>query len=102
MAWRASDWSLPPLAKELSSTFSEGDRQFKHRVVARYPIGSPEARLTSELKSQGFTVTDTSGAMSEARLTRFIGCGDTVWGVAWSASKGKLTEVRAFYGAVCL
>lgn len=102
LIWRASDASLPPLAKGLSRHINEGDQQFKRRIEGQYPVGSPEAKLISDLKSQGFQVTVRLGESSEGRLSRFIGCGDKVWSVYWHAGNGKLTKVLANYGAVCL
>lgn len=100
--WRASDASLPPLAKGMTSRFDEGNRQFKRRIEQRYPLGSSEDRLVSDLKSQGFDVTLRPNSLSEGVLSRFIGCGDKQWSVRWYADTGKLKKVYAVYGAICL
>lgn len=101
LTWRGSDSSLPPLARGMGSTFAEGDRQFKARVLSRFPIGSPEPGLLAELQRQGFKIT-MRGSAREAMLGRFIGCGDKEWRVEWRASEGRIAEISALYGADCL
>lgn len=102
LAWQASDWSLPPIAQGMDSTFSKGDEQFKRRVYLRYPIGSSEKRLIADLQSQGFVADIRPGDFSSADLQRFIGCGNKVWSVRWRATSDRITEVFGVYGAVCL
>ncbi len=102
LAWQVSDWSLPPIAQGMDSSFSTGDAQFKARVRARYPVGSSEKRLLADLRAQGFTADVRPGDLSSADLRRFIGCGDKIWSVRWRATGDRITEVFGVYGAICL
>lgn len=102
IVWRASDASLPPLAKGLTGSFDEKERQFKRRIEQLYPVGSSRDRLVSDLRSQGFDLHLNPGEFSEAHLSRFIGCGDKRWRITWLADGDALREVTAVHGAFCL
>jgi hypothetical protein len=100
--WRVSDAALPPLAKSGGSTSSGSRAGFNERVRSRYAVGSSEARMVADLRAQGFHVVVRREDFSEARLGRFIGCGDMVWLITWRATRGKLTDIQAVQGADCL
>lgn len=100
--WQGSEMSLPALAKGMpGNSFADGDRAFKERIARLYPAGSPAQRLEADLTAQGFRL-GRRGDWRFAELRRFIGCGDKVWRVEWWVENGKLREVSAMYGPVCL
>lgn len=107
-AWRCSPYApLPPIARDLPSDFAKGERVFAARVAARYPLGSPEQFIRSDLRRQGFNIDKAHPSRGprkwEARVSRFNGCGGTEWIIKWRADlQGRLSEVRTIYGATCL
>lgn len=104
MAWRLSDWSLPPLARGLSrGSWEDGQRRFTQKLQETYPPGTAEKVLVAELNREGFkTVIHHGDRYSEGTLARFMGCGDKEWRVLWHASNGYVIEIRGLYGANCL
>lgn len=86
----------------MSSKFASGKQVFRARIDNSYPTGSSEAKLVSDLESQGFEITTYPNGRSKAELSRFIGCGSKVWSVYWSAEEGKVTDITSMYGTVCI
>lgn len=100
IGWRTMDASLPPLARGIRGS-DNGEQLFRDRVSRSYPIGTSEDRLLNDLRRQGFIVRQ-SPDLSQAKVTRLIGCGGLVWSVNWRARQGRLTWIRGVYGADCL
>ena len=102
LAWNASEWPLPPIAKKLNGAMSARDAEFKRRVSWRYQPGRPEHRLVSDMRAQAFTLSTERGGWAEAELQRFVLCGNEEWAVYWQASGGKITQVAGLYRVICL
>jgi hypothetical protein len=102
LVWRCSDLSLPPIARDLPLKYSEARPIFNQRVIARYPVGMSEKVLIAALEDQGFKVSQSS-MRSMAVLSRFNGCGASVWRIHWSTdASGRISKIGGIYGADCL
>jgi hypothetical protein len=98
--WRASDASLPPIARGIRGV-KAGEQVFRERVGSRYRLGSSEADLVMDLERQGFRLT-LDPQLSRATVSRIIICGQLEWIVTWKANRGRLTEVNGIFGATCV
>ena len=98
--WRASDASLPPIARGVRGV-KAGEQIFRERIKNRYPIGSLETGLTTDLKRQGFQLR-LGSRFSRATISRFFYCGQLEWMITWKADRGRLTEVNGIFGATCV
>ena len=88
----------PSIGRDLPSNYDEGERAFDERVRARFPIGTSEACLVKELRSQGFSIVF-SPKMADATITRGL-IMKTIWSVRWRAREDRLEEVWGVYGAI--
>ena len=105
----------PPIGRALPHGEQARTRAFQARVLTKFPVGSSDARLRSELKKQRFKVlpVDTSPTIVHYRYDfdaersglSLNGCRDE-WNIYWAARNGRITVISASYdrhraGAAC-
>lgn len=74
----------PPIGRDLPITFGYTPA-FEQRLSQRFPVGSEEQQLVTELRNEVFG----------------IACKDE-WTVQWSADQGKITGITGLNRRVCL
>ncbi len=96
----------PPLARGLPKSFGP-TQDFDRRVKQLYPIGSDEAKLLTELRSERFTITE-SHDPSDRNLrsalyeSEHFPCKET-WTIRWVYDHGIINDVEGRYsGDLCL
>jgi hypothetical protein len=97
----------PTIAKNLSGrTWKELNDAFNARVQWRFPVGSSEAAMLTELKREHFKP-DTPGKsvpryqFSVLRDLPGLPCRQ-FWRVEWNSDAGNITDIEGGYGGVCL
>jgi hypothetical protein len=97
----------PSIGWNLPSDPDRAQQVFDQRVHERYPIGSSEAALVSDLRGQGFGISDNRQSPLE-RFRKFaIDCsyisivpGHT-WEILWTAVDGRITDIGAIFIQSC-
>ncbi len=95
----------PPIGRDLPRSF--GDMPyFNERVTQRFPAGSDERKLLTELHSERFAITETHEPSSRYRLSaiyevRGVVCRE-VWTIQWTAEQGKIKEIAGSNRDICL
>jgi hypothetical protein len=98
--------SMPPLVRGLPRSFGPTS-DFGRRIAPRYPIGSEEAKLHTELRSERFAITESADATGRnQRLATYervlLPCKEP-WTVRWVYDHGIIKEVDGRYsGDLCL
>jgi len=96
--------SPPAIGSHLPGTFAVASDAFDQRVKARFPVGSGEAALRTELEREGFVTTrDKDSPLNfSARFhaNELVCVAD--WAVRWSGEEGKIANIEARYKEVCL
>lgn len=87
---------LPVLAAGLPSDLHQAEQTFNARVKTRFPAGTPDRVIRSDLAAQGFKVDGENGEL----LRDNIPC-RTVWSVRWKAARGIIREAWGVYGFQC-
>jgi hypothetical protein len=93
----------PPsqLTKDLRGTWAAISLEMDRRVKAKFPVGSPEDALITELRHEAYTKEDWRAAIDqehEARREENDGICNKAAYVFWRAdSNGALTSVRGEY-----
>jgi hypothetical protein len=94
----------PPIADGIHGLFSEMPEKFDRRVRERFPVGSDEARLHQELLRERFVITRNEG--DPFRYSANFASSDMAcridWTIRWSQYAGKIAEITATEGHVCL
>ena len=98
-----------PLTADLSGAGDTASKEFNRRIVTRFPVGSSEAAMTTELRYEGFVRDDWSYANPDkdealaVRRESIFPCANVAY-VSWRASaNGRLTAIRGDYGVeACL
>ena|SRR5689334_17875802 len=91
----------PKLAKGLrGSTTLQPYPEWDQRVRQRFPIGSDESSLLTELHHDNF-VLDPRGP-GRANYTQYGFPCRQDWGVKWTAQDGHITEIAGEHSASCL
>ncbi len=96
----------PPLARGLPKSFGP-TLDFDRRVRRLYPIGSDEAKLLAELRSERFTITeghDPSGRnrRSARYESEHFPCKET-WTIRWVYDHALISDIEGNYsGELCL
>ena len=97
--------SRPPIGSGLPWDIAEGRSAFNQRVTDRFPVGSSEQALLTELRRERFTVTaipQPDPYQSRAAYTAHqIVCAAT-WTVVWRSEDGTIAAIAGGYGTVCL
>jgi hypothetical protein len=96
---RANDPDLPPLLTNLGGTWDEASATFTTRLRHRYPPGTPETRLRTDLAVDGFRLTwrqPYNGYEADLQWTQFP-CGMRA-SVTWRTDMHRrITDVRSRY-----
>lgn len=72
------DDMLPPLVRTLPDGNTHANVEFRHRVLARFPLGTPEAKIIAGLKAQRFHVQQTLASFSQKDTP----C-NRIWTIFW-------------------
>jgi hypothetical protein len=94
----------PAIGSHLPGTFAVASDAFDQRVKTRFPVGSGETALRTELEHEGFVTTrdnDSPFSFSARFHANELVC-VADWVVRWSALEGKIANVEATYKEVCL
>ena len=84
------DAALPALARALPDGDTHANIEFRHRVEARFPLGTPVAKLVAGLKAQGFHIQNTIASFSQ----RDTPC-NRIWTIFWSAdAQGRIATLQ--------
>jgi hypothetical protein len=97
---------IPEIGRSLPSDFGDANHAFAARVQERFPIGSSEETLITELRREGFTISDSK---VEPDTYKSIALYDRpglpcrlTWRVLWSSQDAKISAIQGHYGGVCL
>ena len=99
----SAKWSrLPKIVAELPSNVEEANARFDERVTVRFPLGTPEAELISEIVGQGFKLLDPFedelGGINHAVLYRRRFPIVRKWLLCWRSSEGRITQISGVFG----
>jgi hypothetical protein len=96
----------PPIAQGLPKTFGPTS-DFDARIRQRFPVGSDEGRLISELRAENFAIAEIHDPSSQYRRmahyqSHALACRET-WTVRWASDQGQITGIEARNsGEICL
>jgi hypothetical protein len=98
--------TAPKLGRDLPRSWSDQTPYFDERVKERFPIGSSESTMISELRSERFSVRDAAGLDGSYNFAAVyeqagIPCREA-WTVLWSANGGVISQIHGRYRQVCL
>ena len=92
-------------------TLNETSVRFGERVHERFPVGSSEAALVTELRREHFEIApgtwpaqfNPRGFTTQATYngSYWLAC-NIIWHVWWGAQAGRISVIEAGYGDVCL
>jgi hypothetical protein len=97
----------PPIGRDLpGGAWADVSRAFNARVQARFPVGSSEQDMVSELRREKFKV----GVHDQpAARYRFSAGADLLgfpcrvnWTIEWNSAAGKVVELIGSYGGSCV
>jgi hypothetical protein len=96
--------SPPAIGSHLPGTFAVASDAFDQRVKVRFPVGSGETALRTELDREGFVTTRDKD--SPLNFSAYYHANELVcaadWVVRWSGEEGKIANIEARYKEVCL
>jgi len=98
--------SEPPIGRGLPITFGFTPA-FEQRVRERFPVGSDERQLITELNNENFTLGRVSDPSSRYRnsaqyeTSAGLFCKDE-WQIYWSAPQGLILEIGGVNREICL
>jgi hypothetical protein len=96
----------PPLGRGLPRSFSPTS-DFDRRIKERFPVGSEESKLLTELHGERFAITQTPDLSNPYRFSALyvaqsIGCRES-WKTKWNAEHGRVVGIEGWYsGEICL
>jgi hypothetical protein len=91
----------PRLAAGLQGSNKLGDYpEWDQRVRERFPPGTDEQKLVTELRRQHFVFNPTQAGRASFRSSD-LACTQT-WGVKWAARDGLITEIAGEHNGACL
>jgi hypothetical protein len=124
LAWRAVQWATTPLGEPPpalaagipSGTWKQTAQTFTDRIIQRFPLGSPEQALVTELEREGFdSQSPTPGFWDRGEAgvagsyqnaygrSQATGVCDVRWSVYWDAdTEARLTRIDGAVSGVCL
>jgi hypothetical protein len=80
---------------------------FDKRIKERFPVGSEESKLLSELRGERFATTETQDPSTPYRFSALyvaqrIACRES-WRIQWNAEQGRIVGIEGWYsGEICL
>jgi hypothetical protein len=103
-SWRIAE---PALIKNLPDAGgSRHNAQFSLRLARRFPVGSSEQLLATELRREGFSLIDRDRPTSTQRDAKWHRDGFPCVSdaeVSWTADRnGRIATIDGMYGYVCL
>ncbi len=98
--------SDPPIGHGLPMTFGFTPA-FEQRLRKRFPVGSDEQILITELHSEKFTLGEIQDPSSQYRKSALYEASHGFackgeWQIYWTASKGIINEIGGMNRGVCL
>jgi hypothetical protein len=96
----------PPIAQGLPKVFVPTS-DFDARIRQRFPIGSSEGSLITELRAEKFTITEIQDPSDQYRRRAYyesqnFPCKET-WAITWAADQGHITAIQGRNsGELCL
>ena len=95
----------PPIAEGLPKTFGPTP-DFDARMRQRFPVGSAENKLITELHTENLAIEEIHDPSSQYRRAAYeshvFPCKET-WTVWWSAERGQIISIEGRYsGQLCL
>lgn len=97
----------PAIGADLPSNPAMAQQAFDQRIRQRYPVGSSEAALVSDLRRQGFGTATNSQSPPERFRNFAIQCGYVslvpthTWEVQWTAVDGRITDIAGVFIPNC-
>lgn len=98
---------LPPLARDLPSSYEKGDKVFQNRIRSAFPSGTDEQTAITRLKQEGFSIDPDDydrypHGHTAVYRTNGIPC-ETDWVIRWQTDSGHtMTNITSKYGASCM
>jgi hypothetical protein len=93
---------VPELVIGLPTNFRAGTEEITRRLNARFPPGSSEERLITELARQGFepdpSTEGVDGICHSRTFYRRELIFVTLWSVRWRSHQGKIASIFGVYG----
>ena len=90
----------PKLAKGLPGSNGSPYPEWDQRVRERFPVGSDERVLLTELRREHFTFDPTTAGHASYSSSN-IACTQH-WGVRWAAQDGRITQINGEHSVACL
>jgi hypothetical protein len=96
----------PPIATGLPRSFGPTP-DFGIRIKQRFPIGSDEGNLLTELRVERFAIVESHDPTAPYKFAALyeshkFPCKET-WSIQWTADKGTIAEIAGRYsGQLCL
>ena len=97
----------PALGKDIEGGIQQVSSTFDQRLKQRFPVGSDESALRTELAAEGFHIVDRDDAQTRQvhRYSADYSNANLVcrehWWVYWTADTGKITSINGDYSSVC-
>lgn len=94
----------PAIGSHLPGTFAVASGAFDQRVKTRFPVGSGETLLRTELTREGFVISRDKDSpfnfSARFHASELVCAAD--WVIRWSAEERKIASIEARYKEVCL
>jgi len=94
----------PRIGEGLNGPVREIPAAFDQRMKTRFPVGSDETPLHSELAREKFTITrdkDSPFSFSASYQSGGIAC-VYQWTIRWSVYEGRIADIGGYWGQTCL
>lgn len=89
--------SPPRIGQGLPANFAEARTAFDQRVKERFPVGSSESALVTELRREHFRISPFSATREVSNFVCRL-----MYEVDWKAADGEITEVGGVFRPTCL
>jgi hypothetical protein len=97
--------TYPSLLTNLTWVKGEAQEQLRSRVLAKFPIGSPDSNLIRELEIEGFTIENQGFTIRQFKASVHpSGLSCSVKAIVFwrSSSEGKIETVETDVDSICL
>ena len=95
----------PDIGRDLPITFGYTPA-FTQRLNQRFPVGSEEQQLVTELRNERFTIKPSYDPSSHYQFSALYEVSDIVcrdeWTIQWAADQGKITAITGLNRRICL